>query len=92
MASLLTMPVPRRSPYAALTLWPGPAKNSDRSRVSITDIPTPYLDAAQHEETLAATEADVRQVFGGDTKPWRNITFCIDNRHQGIVEAALTGD
>lgn len=87
-APLLTMPVPRRSPYAALTLWPGPSKRGG-SRVGITDIPSPYADKAQHEEMLAATEEDVAQVFGGETKPWRNITFCLDGRHRGAVEAAL---
>lgn len=90
-APLLTMPVPRRSPYAALTLWPGPSHRG-RSRVGITDIPTPYADTAQHEEMLAATEEDVAQVFGSETKPWRSITFCLDDRHQGAVATALNGE
>lgn len=103
MAPLLTMPAPRRAPYAALALWPGPSRSpagdqaaqaaqKTRTALGITDIPTPYADRAQHEEMLAATEADVAQVFGGATKPWRKITFCLDARHQVAVEAALKGE
>lgn len=88
-APLLTMPVLRRSPYAALTLWPGPSRNADSTHVGITDIPTPYEDTAAHKEMLAATEDDVARLFGGETKPWRRITFCLDARHRVVVDTAL---
>jgi hypothetical protein len=90
-APLLSMPVPRRSPYVALTLWPGPApsKARDRSRLGITDIPSPCTTRAQHDKLLATTKDDVARVFGSETKPWRDITFCLDARYRELVGKAL---
>lgn len=71
-APLLSMPVPRRSPYAAIALWPGGQQNSLRGigptpaaipgRVSFLDVPH-GLDEETNARMWKSTEAKVAELM-----------------------------
>lgn len=83
-APLGSMPVTRRAPYVALSLWPGGRDNphftkSPGDLVSFADAPT-NLSKDAHDKLWETTARETRTMLGDpfDDVVWlRRVTFCL---------------
>ncbi|MCX4246567.1 hypothetical protein [Paraliomyxa miuraensis] len=84
-APLGSMPVSRRSPYVALSAWPGGHDNEffDRGHaqsVSFADAPTGLRSREQHDDLWRKSEAATCRLASDpadDVERMRRVAFCI---------------
>ena len=80
-APIISMPVPRRSPYAALALWPGRARKAEQETVGFIDMPS-YFGVDEHKKLIEDTSVAIGALIGENPKdaPWRTTAFGLDVR------------